>query len=149
MSNKYKYTFFLNNTSKIVITDETNDDVDSISSKLKFILKSKNFSVFKTKTDMVVINPLKVDAIHISSLGDTFKDDKLNNETDSPYTIESIDDGDIETMEHHIVYEDDNKEIETENNLSEDIDWSDDSLIEDFSEDIDSELNLKSLDTEI
>jgi hypothetical protein len=143
MSNKYKYTFFLNNTSKIVITDESGDDIDSISAKLRHILKSKNFSVFKTKTDMVIINPLKVDAIHVSSLGDSFKDDKLNNEITTVYEIEEP------TQNEKVEYEDDTEEIEVESNLSEDIDWSDDSLIEDFSEDIETELDLKSLETEI
>lgn len=143
MINKYKYTFFLNNTSKIVITDESGDDIDSISSKLRNVLKSKNFSVFKTKTDMVIINPLKVDAIHVSSLGDSFKDDKLNNEITTVYEIEEL------TQNEKVEYEDDSEEIEVEGNLSEDIDWSDDSLIEDFSEDIETELNLKSLETEI
>lgn len=143
MSNKYKYTFFLNNTSKIVITDES-DNIDMITHKLKRILESKKFSVFQTNTDMVIINPLKIDAIHISSIGDTLKDDKFN--SDEEITLED----NINIVNNKEYVEETDTEIDTDSNLTNNIDWTENDIDDDFSDiDIDSELNLKTIDEEI
>lgn len=143
MSNKYKYTFFLNNTSKIVITDES-DNIDMITHKLKRILESKKFSVFQTTTDMVIINPLKIDAIHISSVGDTLKDDKFNSDDE----INSEDDINIINSKEYT--EESDTEIETDSNLTNNIVWAENDIDDDFSDiDIESELNLKTIDEEI
>lgn len=138
MSNKYKYTFFLNNTSKIVITDDS-DDIETILTQIKRIIKTKSFSVFRTKTDMVIINPLKIDAIHVSSLSENLKDDKLN--------INKSEEAEIEIENNTIEYIEDNTitEFETDSNLSNDIDWADD----DLPDDIETELDIKSIEDEI
>lgn len=140
---KHKYTFFLNNTSKIVITDDS-ENIETVMANLKRILKSKNFSVFKTKTDMVIINPTKLDAIHISSIGDTLnEDDKYNDSIICEISSKDINETNVE-------YSDETDDLETKTNLTDEIDWSDDILVDELSEDDDTtELDIKPIEDEI
>ena len=140
---KYKYTFFLNNISKIVITDDS-ENIETVMANLKRILKSKNFSVFKTKTDMVIINPTKLDAVHISSIGDTLnEDDKYNDSIICEISSKDINETNVE-------YSDETDDLETKTNLTDEIDWSDDILVDELSEDDDTtELDIKPIEDEI
>lgn len=140
---KHKYTFFLNNTSKIVITDDS-ENIETVMANLKRILKSKNFSVFKTKTDMVIINPTKLDAVHISSIGDTLnEDDKYNDSIICEISSKDINETNVE-------YSDETDDLETKTNLTDEIDWSDDILVDELSEDDDTtELDIKPIEDEI
>ena len=140
---KHKYTFFLNNTSKIVITDDS-ENIETVMANLKRILKSKNFSVFKTKTDMVIINPTKLDAVHISSIGDTLnEDDKYNDSIICEISSKDINETNVE-------YSDETDDLETKTNLTDEIDWSDDILVDELSEDDDTtELVIKPIEDEI
>lgn len=82
---KQKYTIYLSNTSKIVLTGNYTEK-QTIVNKILKLLKSKQFSLFDTDTDMVFVNPLKIVSIHVSNIEDNkTKDikDNIDDEIDS------------------------------------------------------------------
>lgn len=75
---KTKYTFVLNNNSKIVLTEEggpklSSDDIDKI-------MNSKNIIVVSTATDSLKIRPSQISAIHVTTSDNNNKKNGSTNE---------------------------------------------------------------------
>ena len=78
---KQKYTIYLSNTSKIVLTGNYMEK-QKIVKKIYNLLKSKQYALFDTGTDLVFVNPIKIISIHISNLESEaeVEDEVINNE---------------------------------------------------------------------
>jgi hypothetical protein len=75
---KTKYTFVLNNNSKIVLTEEggpklSSDDIDKI-------MNSENIIVVSTATDSLKIRPSQISAIHVTTADGNNKKNSTQNE---------------------------------------------------------------------
>lgn len=140
---KTKYTFVLNNNSKIVLTEEgepklSQDDIDKI-------MNSKNIIVVSTATDSLKIRPSQISAIHVTIINSNKKNNKeeflSNDEEEIQYELDTKDTlYDDETVED--LDEDTNVIIESDDISNDDIELL--SSI-DFSEDddMDSILNTE------
>ena len=140
---KTKYTFVLNNNSKIVLTEEggpklTSDDIDKI-------MNSKNIIVVSTATDSLKIRPSQISAIHVTTSDNntkknnttsddvTYRDEEKNYEnSDSLYNI--LDESD--NLPEDVIIENDdvsNDDIELVSNIE----------FDDDSDDLDSILTME------
>lgn len=139
-----KYTFFLKNDNKIVLSDSGSNIIKNKEKIEKLIkINKKNMATaFSTDTDLAIFFPQSISAIHISKISDEVDDeietdeivDDLN-ELDSDSYIEEDDDVNYEESTN-IKSDIEDKFLETTNFISE---FNSDENVEDTDIDLEDE----------